>query len=56
MYLYLVQHAEAKPAEIDPARGLTAKGVADAERAAAHVGKLNLDVRRIYHSGRARAH
>ena len=28
MYLYLVEHGEAKPAETDPARGLTTKGAA----------------------------
>jgi phosphohistidine phosphatase len=55
MYLYLVEHGEAKPAEIDPARGLTAKGAADVRRVAAHLQKLNLDIRKIYHSGKTRA-
>jgi phosphohistidine phosphatase len=56
MYLYLVEHGEAKPAEIDPARGLTPKGAADVQRVAAHLQKLNLDIKGIYHSGKARAH
>jgi phosphohistidine phosphatase len=56
MHLYLVHHAEAKPAEIDPARGLTTKGMADARKVAAHLHKLNLGIKRIYHSGKTRAH
>jgi phosphohistidine phosphatase len=56
MYLYLAQHAEAKPAETDPTRGLTAKGAVDVRKAAAHLQKLNLDIKRIYHSGKTRAH
>ena len=56
MYLYLTQHAEAKPAETDPARGLTTKGVADVRKVAAHLQKLNLDLKKIYHSGKTRAH
>ncbi|HUJ90316.1 MAG TPA: phosphohistidine phosphatase SixA [Syntrophorhabdales bacterium] len=56
MYLYLVEHGEAKPAETDPARGLTAKGTADVRKVAAHLRKLNLDIKRIYHSGKTRAH
>ncbi len=56
MYLYLVQHAEAKPAELDPARGLTAKGIADAQKVAAHAQKFKLDIKKIYHSEKARAH
>ena len=56
MYLYLVEHAEAKPAEIDPARGLTAKGAADVRKVTAHLRKLNLETRKIYHSGKTRAY
>ena len=55
MYLYLAQHAEAKPAETDPTRGLTAKGIVDVQKVAAHLQKLNLDIKKIYHSGKARA-
>ena len=56
MLLYLVEHAEAKPAEIDPARGLTAKGAADIRKVTTHLHKLHLDARKIYHSGKTRTH
>jgi phosphohistidine phosphatase len=56
MFLYLAHHGEAKPAETDPTRGLTAKGTADVLKVAAHLQKLNLDIKRIYHSGKTRAH
>jgi phosphohistidine phosphatase len=56
MHLFLMHHGEAKPAETDPARGLTAKGVADVRNVAAHLQKLNLDIKKIYHSGKTRAH
>ena len=55
MFLYLVQHAEARREEEDPARGLTAKGLQDIQKVANYLGKLNLPVRRIYHSGKTRA-
>lgn len=56
MYLYLVHHAEAKPAETDPTQGLTTKGIADVRKVAAHLGRLSLDIKRIYYSGITRAH
>jgi phosphohistidine phosphatase len=56
MFIYLVEHAEAKPAEVDPARGLSAKGVADARKIAAHLVRLKLEARKIYHSGKTRSH
>ena len=56
MYLFLAQHGEAKPAETDPTRGLTTKGIADVRKVAAQLRKLNLDVKRIYHSGKTRAY
>ena len=55
MFLYLVQHAEAKKAEEDPARDLTEKGRIDIENVAHHLKRLNVRVRRILHSGKARA-
>jgi phosphohistidine phosphatase SixA len=42
MHLYMVQHGEAKSAEVDPARGLTPKGIADVQKVAAHLGWLDL--------------
>jgi phosphohistidine phosphatase len=55
MFLYLVQHAEAKREEEDPARDLTAKGRQDLQRVANYVGELNLAVSRLFHSGKTRA-
>jgi phosphohistidine phosphatase len=56
MKLCIVQHAEAKPAEVDPGRGLTPRGVADARKMATHLHKIHLEIKHIYHSGKARAH
>lgn len=55
MLLYLVQHAEAKRKEEDPARDLTEKGRLDIESLAHHLEKLNVQVRQIFHSGKTRA-
>jgi phosphohistidine phosphatase len=55
VYLYLVQHAEAKREEEDPARDLTAKGRQDIQKVANYLGKLDLPLSRIYHSGKTRA-
>jgi len=55
MFLYLVQHAEAKREEEDPARDLTATGRRDIEKVAHYAGNLPLTVSRIWHSGKTRA-
>jgi phosphohistidine phosphatase len=55
MLLYLVQHAEAKREEEDPARDLTATGREDITRVARFVGHLPVAVSRILHSGKTRA-
>jgi len=55
MLVYLVQHAEAKSKEEDPARDLSEKGRQDIQRVANTVGKFNLAVNHIFHSGKARA-
>ncbi len=55
MLLYLVQHAEAKSKEEDPARDLTEKGRRDTERVARYLKRLNVPVSRIFHSGKTRA-
>ena len=55
MLVYLVQHAEAKREEEDPARDLTGKGRQDITRMARYAGDLPLRVSRIYHSGKTRA-
>jgi phosphohistidine phosphatase len=55
MVLYLVQHAEAKQKEEDPARDLTERGRRDLEKVAGFLGKLNLPLAKIFHSGKTRA-
>ncbi len=55
MFLYLVQHAEAKKKEEDPLRGLTDKGREDVGKVAAYAGKLDLHVNQIVHSAKPRA-
>jgi phosphohistidine phosphatase len=55
MFLYLVQHAEAKGKEEDPARDLTEKGRQDSERVARYLKGLQVQVRQIFQSGKTRA-
>ncbi|OPY76251.1 MAG: Histidine phosphatase superfamily (branch 1) [Syntrophorhabdus sp. PtaU1.Bin153] len=55
MHLYLIQHAEAKSAEADPSRGLTARGLQDAQKVAWYLGKIGITVSHLYHSGKTRA-
>jgi phosphohistidine phosphatase len=55
MFLYLVQHAEAKRKEEDPTRDLTERGRIDIENVAHHLKRLNIQVRQILHSGKTRA-
>jgi phosphohistidine phosphatase len=55
MFLYLVQHAEAKREEEDPARGLTEKGLNDIRKVAEYAAKLNIITKEIFHSGKTRA-
>jgi len=55
MLLYLVQHAEAKGEQEDPARGLTDRGSADIKKVAAFIAGMDIRVKKIYHSGKTRA-
>jgi phosphohistidine phosphatase len=55
MVLYLVQHAEAKGKEEDPARDLTEKGRRDMERMARYLKGLEVQVKQIFQSGKTRA-
>lgn len=55
MFLYLVQHAEAKREEEDPWRDLTEKGRLDLENVSHHLKRLQVRVNRILHSGKTRA-
>ena len=55
MRIYLVQHGEAVPAEVDPERPLSAAGEADVRRIAAVLRGSGIGVARILHSGKRRA-
>ena len=55
MRLYLVQHGEALPKEIDPERPLSKEGRAGAERLAHWLGNRRIRVSRVLHSGKTRA-
>jgi len=55
MDIYLIQHAQAKSSEQDPARPLSKEGVANIERVAAFAETIGFTVDRIYHSGKLRA-
>lgn len=55
MYIYLVQHAEAKREEEDSSRPLSEKGLQDITRVASYVSQLNIKVNKIFHSTKLRA-
>jgi phosphohistidine phosphatase len=55
MDLYLVQHAEAKKEDEDPARPLSDKGVADITRVAQAALPLLHGIDTVFHSGKLRA-
>ena len=56
MRLYLVQHAEPKRKEEDPARPLSEKGRKDIHKMAAYLkDHANIQIGAIFHSGKTRA-
>jgi phosphohistidine phosphatase len=56
MYLYLVQHAEAKPKEEDPERHLSDRGRKTVQKVAAYLAQnIDIQLHSILHSDRARA-
>lgn len=55
MKVYLVQHGEAKPAEEDPMRPLTARGEEEVKRVAVFLRRAGVKVGRVLHSGKLRA-
>ena len=55
MRLYLVQHAEAKREEEDPARPLSEKGLADIRKVADFLKPRELKVFKVLHSEKLRA-
>ncbi len=55
MFVCLIQHAKAINEEVDAARPLCEKGVADITKMASYASGLNISVTEIYHSPRLRA-
>lgn len=55
MKLYLVQHGEACPKDVDPERPLTVKGRKDVGRIAQFLHQKGINIDRIIHSGKLRA-
>ena len=55
MYLYLIQHAEARSKEKDPERGLTESGKKTMERISDFFSRLKPEIYVIWHSGKKRA-
>lgn len=56
MYLYLVQHGEAKSEQEDPSRPLSEKGVRDVRKVASFISQREkIEAECIFHSGKLRA-
>lgn len=55
MTLYLVQHGNQNPPEVDPEKGLSEKGKTDVQNLAAFLQKAGVSVPDIYHSPKTRA-
>ena len=55
MKLYLVQHGEALPKEVDHERPLSEQGRQDVERLAGFLAGRGVRVSRVWHSGKTRA-
>ncbi len=55
MVLYIVQHGDAMPKDVDPDRPLSAKGRADIQRLAERLSQHDVRVAQIFHSGKTRA-
>ncbi len=55
MKLYLVQHGNANPKDVDPEKRLSEKGLADVTKMAEFLRPLGLSVGEVWHSGKARA-
>lgn len=53
--VYLIQHAESKSKEEDPARPLTDRGKDNVEKVGAHLARVGVSFDRVFHSGKLRA-
>lgn len=55
MFLYLVQHAEAKKEEVDPSRSLSENGLRNIQKTSLFFAKQGLKVHKIFYSNKLRA-
>ncbi|MFQ5442656.1 MAG: phosphohistidine phosphatase SixA [Thermodesulfobacteriota bacterium] len=55
MFLYLVQHAQAKSKEEDPERGLTEEGFSAIRKTASYAAKIGVKPVKLLHSDKLRA-
>lgn len=55
MRLYIMQHGDAVPEDVDPDRPLSEKGRRDVERLKDFLAERELRVSRVFHSGKTRA-
>jgi phosphohistidine phosphatase len=55
MFVYLVQHAEAKSEQEDPSRSLSEKGIHDMKKVASYISHYKLKIHMIFHSSKVRA-
>lgn len=55
MKLYLVQHGEAEPKEVNPERPLSEKGISDVKKIATLLKNTEFEIGTIFHSGKRRA-
>ena len=55
MNLYILQHGEAVPKEVDPERPLSEQGVRDIRILAMHMQNMGVQLGNIFHSGKLRA-
>ena len=55
MRVYLVQHGDALPKDVDPQRPLSGRGHGDVEKVAALLGQAGVRVGTVLHSGKRRA-
>jgi phosphohistidine phosphatase len=53
--LYLAQHGDSLPEQVNPERPLSEQGQEDIRRLAEFIARAGVRVRRIYHSGKLRA-
>ncbi len=55
MKLYLLQHGESNPEDVDPSKNLSEKGKADLEKVSLFLQKNSVNIPQFWHSGKARA-